>query len=245
MGERQEEKIHVAFANEAEAKRRFDRGEVIAVCLDDALRGAGRARRVDDCCHVVAGERGYASLDLGPEPRQGSASPLDERPERPLPVRIVDRDDPAQIDLLSNAVELEAPGRHLVDLDSLLRVLHQCHRRLGIGDDVAALAGQTRLVDRDGEGTARENGQVDLDPLGTRRGQDGDAVAGAYAVVHERRGGLEHADFHLPPSHLSPAVPDAIAVARAARQLGGPREEHLREIDERHPWRSDAVPYNR
>ena len=245
VGERQEEEVDVALVNQPGPERRLDGCEVVAVRLHDALRGSGRARRVHDGRHVVPGERRHASLDLGPEPWEGRSPPLDEGAQRPLPRRVVDRDDPAEADRLPHAVELEPPCRHLVDLGALLGVLDDDDRRLGVGDDVAALGGQARLVDRDGECAAGEDRKVDLDPLRTRRGEDGDAVADAYAVVHERRGDLQHVGFHLGPGRLAPAVPRAVAVAGPAREVAGPREEHLREIREPHAWRSGQVPYNR
>src|SRR5213083_2880738 len=80
------------------------------------------------------------------------AAALDERRQRLPGARVaLDRDHGADADRLAHAIELEAALGHLLDLRPLLRVLDEHHRGLGVGDDVAALAGQVRLVDRYGE----------------------------------------------------------------------------------------------
>ena len=235
VGERQEEEVDIPFSHDTERERRLDGREVIAVRLEHALRRPRRPRGVDDGRERIAAQGGDAPVDLGAEGPQGGAAARHEAGEAVAVASLgVDRDRPLQADGLLHAVELEAARPHLLDLPSLLRVLGERDRRLGVREDVATLVGQARGVDGHRDAARGEDRKVDLHPFRPGAREERHAVAGSHPHVDEPGCDLADPSFHLSPRDLLPPVGPPVPVTGTAGELTGALEEHVRETGERH-----------
>ena len=156
---------------------------------------------------LVATDLGDASVDLVQQAAERLAPAVHEAGERLARAGLAfDRHDGGEVDLLRDPVELEAPSRDLLDLRPLLRVLDEDDRRVRVNEDVAALGGQVRLVDRNRDRAAGEDREVDFHPFRTRPGEDRDPIARLEAELDEAGGDRPDALRHPLPRHVVPAV---------------------------------------
>ena len=140
-------------------------GDEVLVREHAALRRAGRAGRVDERREVVLVATG---VGLGCVAVRASASNAASSSKRRISRR-------------------PAARKHGLELLALLVVLGEGEHRLGVAEDVRALARGVRRVEADDDGADRHDRPVEQDPLEARPREDGDRVAAADAAGEERR----------------------------------------------------------
>ena len=100
------------------------------------------------------------------------------------------------------------PGQlrpHVRDLPLLLLVLDEHADGLRVSEDVGAVAGRARRVDRSGDAASEREREVEERPLEPRRAEDPERVALANAEREQAVRELVDAPRRLLPRHLAPA----------------------------------------
>ena len=237
--QRQEEEVDVALARDAEraAAPRPPRGG----CRASAARPSA-ARSCPRCRRWWRGRRGAsaadAPLDLRARRRAGGAGPRSISPASDAVAASppsIDHDG-ARAHALADAVELEAFARARASIFArCFVVLDEARSRFRVGDDVAALGGEVRRIDRHRERAAGEDREVDLHPL--RRASPTRSATRSPGATPRSRSPAASVAHAAPPSaaHVTslPDVAAPVAVARPVRERAGPVEEHLRQAVER------------
>ena len=233
VGERQEEEIDFSGFGDRHRCHPFDRRQVVAVRLHHALGRPRRSGRVDDRGDLSAADSRDARVDLAPRFGKRTAAAFAQHSQGAhAAVRrlAVGQEDLTEIDALLASVELETLLGHLVDLLQLRRVLHEAVRRFGIPQDVAALVGQVRRVNRDRHCPGGENPEIDLHPFRPRTREQRDLGAGRDPGRDQPGGDFLHGSCVLVPRDLHPTAVTLDAVAWLAGEVRRAAEEHIRQI---------------
>jgi hypothetical protein len=191
-------------------------GAVVRVGEDHALRRARRAGRVDEDAGVVGGDGGAALVELGLVVAAAALAQVGER-HRVVGRLAVDHD---------HVLEVREPVADLADLRELLLVLDEHRARLGVIEDVVALLGGVRLVDRDGRAAGGQDAEVRERPLGAGVREDRDALAVLEAEVDQPAAHLADGLVQVVVGDGDPLVADLVLDRRVvAVGLRGQRRQ--------------------
>src|SRR5581483_1064769 len=143
----------------------------------------------------------------------------------------VDRDDAIERDRDDAAVvERDTGGDRVAHLGERRRAVDEDDPGAGIEQDEAGLVRDVRRINRDRDAAGRLDREVDLDPPGARRGEDGGALAGLEPERDQAGGYLVDARRHRMPADVLPRAALEGAVARPRAIAGGARAEHLGQV---------------
>ena len=133
--------------------------------------------------------------------------------------------------------ELVTDLEHLVEL---VAVLHDHHRRLGVPDDMAHLAGGVRHVDGGAAGPGRQDGEVGEDPLRTVLREQGDRRTRRHAEADQPVGDLPRSDGQLAVGDGRPGRSQLRPKGDSIRGRLGSVGEHVHERTACHPCHGPA-----
>ncbi len=218
VGERQEDVQDVVAGRDLQALvDAVDVRDEVAVGEHAALRRPGRAGGVDDRRDVVGADRGNARVEVGVgDLRAGRA-------------QLVERHRAAALALEAQHV-LEA-GQRVADLGELRElalVLAEEHAGARVVEHVLALLRRVGLVDRHHDCAGADRAEVGERPLGTRVGEDRDAIAWRDAEADQALRDGPHVGPELRIGGALPAAVLRIAHRRAA-VAGGRAEDQRRQ----------------
>ncbi len=197
----------------------------VGVGQHGALRGPGRARRVDQRHHVARLGGSHAPLDLTGLLGPMATAELEEVVPREQ-AGVVVGVHPAGLDVDDRARPAGAHGQHLVDL---LLVLGEVDLGRGVGEEVLDLGGGVGRVQPDGDAAHGDGGEVEQDPLRSVLGVDRHPVAGVYTEREQSVGGVEHKVPRAVPRVLLPDAERLLPHGDVVRRALGPAASHRRD----------------